>query len=228
MLLSFLNRIKRARSQKRKNCCAQTHHALAWHQHWTSENVGVHLVQNSVLLRNTAGIDHTLDRHSMFCHTIQNHASMERGALDGGKQFIPSGTPTADSPASIPVRPGWTLPCTTPHTPGTRFVEAVIPMMQVEVPTTFTTSSVRHPATIASQCASKAPTGIGMSAVSPRRSAHCGDSLPAITSDVAYSPSSFSRIPASSGSSSSGTIPAAIRQDRDSTATCAPLHKHCV
>ena len=35
-------------------------------------------------------------------------------------------------------------------------------MMQVEVPTTLTTSPLRQPAPMASQCASKAPTGIGM------------------------------------------------------------------
>ena len=57
---------------------------------------------------------------------------------------------------------GCTLPCTTPQTPGTRFTDGVIPMMQVDVPTTFTMSSVRQPAPIASQCASKAPTGIGI------------------------------------------------------------------
>ena len=48
---------------------------------------------------------------------------------------------------------------------------AAMAMMQVEVPTTFTTSPTRQPAPIASQCASNAPTGIGMPAFRPRRSA---------------------------------------------------------
>ena len=76
-------------------------------------------------------------------------------------------SPTADSPASIPVRCGCTLPGTTPQTPGTRFGDSVIPMMQVEVPITFTMSSVRQPAPMASQCASNAPTGIGIPGFSP-------------------------------------------------------------
>ena len=42
-----------------------------------------------------------------------------------------------------------------------------IAMMQVEVPTTLTTSPSRHPAPMASQCASNAPTGIGMPARKP-------------------------------------------------------------
>src|SRR5882672_8533109 len=109
-------------------------------------------------------------------------------------------SPTAESPASIPVRSGCTLPCTTPQTPGTRLTDGVIPIMQVEVPTTFTMSSVPQPAPIASQCASNAPTGIGMPAFNPSCSAHRPDSVPAIWSDVAYSPFNFSRTPTSNGS----------------------------
>ena len=44
--------------------------------------------------------------------------------------------------------------------------------MQVEVPTTLTTSPSRTPAPMASQCASKAPTGMGMPARRPSFSAH--------------------------------------------------------
>ena len=61
-------------------------------------------------------------------------------------------------------------------------------------------SSVRHPAPIASQCASNAPTGIGMPGLSPSFSAHSGDNFPASWSEVAYSPCSFSRTPANRGS----------------------------
>src|ERR1039458_9504774 len=109
-------------------------------------------------------------------------------------------SPTAESPASIPVRWGCTLPCTTPHTPGTRFTAGAIPIMQVEVPTTLTTSSVRQPAPIASQCASNAPTGMGMPGLSPSSAAQCAESRPAIWSEVAYSPPSFSRTPDNNGS----------------------------
>src|SRR5205809_1146793 len=73
-------------------------------------------------------------------------------------------------------------------------------MMQVDVPITFTMSSVRQPAPIASQCASNAPTGIGTPAFNPSLSAHLGASVPANWSEVAYSPFSFSRTPANNGS----------------------------
>jgi len=73
-------------------------------------------------------------------------------------------------------------------------------MMHVDVPIPLTLSSVRQPAPIASQCASKAPTGMGMLARSPSCSTQCGDNVPASVSEVAYSPSSFSRTPASRGS----------------------------
>jgi len=109
-------------------------------------------------------------------------------------------SPTAERPASMPVHLGCTLPWTTPQTPGTRRTEGVIPIMQVEVPTTLTMSSLRQPAPIASQCASKAPTGMGMPAFKPSCFAQSADKWPARRSEVAYSPSSFSRTPASNGS----------------------------
>ena len=109
-------------------------------------------------------------------------------------------SPTAERPASIPVRLGCTLPCTTPQTPGTSFTDGVMPIMQVDVPTTLTISSLRQPAPMASQCASKAPTGMGMPAFKPSCSAHSADRCPARWSEVAYSPCSFSRTPVSSGS----------------------------
>ena len=56
--------------------------------------------------------------------------------------------------------------------------------MQVEVPMTLTTSPRRMLAPIASQCASNAPTGMGMPADRPSASAHFGDRCPAILSDV--------------------------------------------
>ena len=109
-------------------------------------------------------------------------------------------SPTAESPASIPVRKGCTLPGTTPQTPGTSFTEGLIPIMHVDVPMTFTISSVRHPAPIASQCASKAPTGMGIPAGSPNFAAQAEQSWPAIWSEVANSPSSWLRTPRNRGS----------------------------
>src|SRR6266581_4728034 len=73
-------------------------------------------------------------------------------------------------------------------------------MMHVEVPTTLTTSPSLAPAPIASQCASNAPTGIGIPARSPSFSAHSADRWPATLSLVRYSPPIFARTPASRGS----------------------------
>src|SRR5271165_7689823 len=73
-------------------------------------------------------------------------------------------------------------------------------MMQVDVPTTFATSLSCVPAPIASQCASNAPTGIGIPARNPNFSAQYGDSVPVILSEVSYCPASFARTPDSSGS----------------------------
>src|ERR1700691_2120829 len=72
--------------------------------------------------------------------------------------------------------------------------------MHVEVPTTFTTSPSRmlHPS--ASQCASNAPTGIGIPARNPSFSAHSGDRCPEILSLVRYSPPILAGIPANTGS----------------------------
>src|SRR5580704_7286077 len=109
-------------------------------------------------------------------------------------------SPTAERPASMPVRWGCTLPCTTPQTPGTKLTDGVMPMMHVEVPTTFTISSVRQPAPMASQCASNAPTGIGIPACNPSFSAQKTESFPAIWSDVTHAPASFSLTPANKGS----------------------------
>src|SRR5207302_2230164 len=104
------------------------------------------------------------------------------------------------SPASIPVYAECTLPGTTPQTPGTSPLSFAIAMMQVDVPTTLTTSPSLQPAPIASQCASNAPTGIGMPALRPISAAHFSESVPATESEARYSPPIFSRIPSSSGS----------------------------
>ena len=50
--------------------------------------------------------------------------------------------------------------------------------MHVEVPITFTTSPSFTPAPIASQCASNAPTGIGMPGRKPSFAAHSSERLP--------------------------------------------------
>ena len=57
---------------------------------------------------------------------------------------------------------------------------SLMAMMQVEVPTTLTTSPSRTPAPMASQCASNAPTGMGMPARNRSLAAHSAESRPAI------------------------------------------------
>ena len=75
-------------------------------------------------------------------------------------------------------------------------------MMQVEVPTTFTTSPSRQPAPIASQCASNAPTGMGIPARRPSFSAHSGAQMPGeMVRSADTRPPSLSRMPSNSGSS---------------------------
>ena len=66
------------------------------------------------------------------------------------------------------------------QTPGIKLTFSATPIMQVEVPTTFTTSPGRTPAPIASQCASNAPTGIGIPGRRPSVAAHDGVKYPAI------------------------------------------------
>src|SRR5579872_210027 len=73
-------------------------------------------------------------------------------------------------------------------------------MMQVDVPITFTTSPSLAPAPIASQWASRAPTGIGMPERRPSFAAQSDDRPPAIWSDAACSLSNFARMPAKRGS----------------------------
>ena len=85
----------------------------------------------------------------------------------------------------MPVKPGCMEPGTTPQTPGMRVGWSPMAMMQVEVPTTLTTSPIRTPAPMASQWASKAPTGMGMPGRSPSLAAHSGERCPAIWSLVA-------------------------------------------
>ena len=80
-------------------------------------------------------------------------------------------SPVAERPASMPMRSG---PGPRHHTAysGNQSGFSPMAMMQVDVPTTFTTSPRRTPAPMASQCASNAPTGIGMPARSPSFAAH--------------------------------------------------------
>ena len=85
-------------------------------------------------------------------------------------------SPVAESPASMPRHSGMdrSLARRRKRRESAPTFRAIA-MMQVDVPTTLTTSPIRTPAPIASQCASNAPTGIGMPARRPSFPAHSGD-----------------------------------------------------
>ena len=101
-------------------------------------------------------------------------------------------------------------------------------MMQVEVPTTLTTSPSRTPAPMASQCASKAPTGMGMPALEaelrrPLGREAAGDlvggGVAAVRAWRARRRAADRRRP--------GTPPAAARPASRSTSTCGPWRRRC-
>ena len=136
--------------------------------------------------------------------------------------------PRRRQPRLNPVNPGCTLPGTTPQTPGTSSVSRAIAMMHVDVPTTFTTSPSLHPAPIASQCASNAPTGIGISAFNPISFAHrslkpTGHRIrrPVLPRQLLPHPIQ-QRVPASTKTPATAAHPTA-----DSTSTYGPSHKRC-
>ena len=112
-------------------------------------------------------------------------------------------SPVAERPASMPVNCGMDAAGNDAADAGDRAaVSFAMAMMQVEVPTTLTTSPSRQPAPMASQWASNAPTGMGMPARRPSLVGPlCGERWPARWSEVRYSPPSFSRMPSKSGSS---------------------------
>ena len=92
--------------------------------------------------------------------------------------------------------------CTTPQTPGiSREAAPQMAMMQVEVPTTFTTSPAPHARAdgVPMRVEGARPES-GCRREAQACSAQSGVRWPAIWSDVAYVPSSFSRTPARSGS----------------------------
>ena len=137
-------------------------------------------------------------------------------------------SPMAESPASMPVKRGWTLPGTTPQTPGMSSVFAAMAMMQVEVPTTLTTSPSRQPAPMASQWASKAPTGMGMPA---RRPSCVGPSLARGAGDgvggLVIAAELFADAVEEGIEFGEERPAAADRPSADSTSICGPWRRRC-
>ena len=88
LILRFFNGLESARGQKCKNRRAQAGNALGWNQHWPSQYVRIHAIQDFVFLRNSAGVYHALHAHTIAGHAIEYHARVQRGAFDGRKQFI--------------------------------------------------------------------------------------------------------------------------------------------
>ena len=81
-----------ARSEKRENRGTQTGHAFARNQDRSSQDIRIDSIQHIILLRNTAGIDYSLDVNSMTGHAVQNHSSMKSGSFNSGEQLVLRGT----------------------------------------------------------------------------------------------------------------------------------------
>ena len=116
-------------------------------------------------------------------------------------------------------------PATTPHTPGISCVLSLIAMMQVEVPTTFTTSPVRAPAPMASQCASNAPTGMGIPCFNPNFFAHSALRYPRSCRWSGIVPPALREHLLREGRPKRGIPQKAILRALRSTAICDPLRR---
>ena len=92
LLLRLLDCLKDARSEKRENRGTQTGHAFARNQDRSSQDIRIDSIQHIILLRNTAGIDYSLDVNSMTGHAVQNHSSMKSGSFNSGEQLVLRGT----------------------------------------------------------------------------------------------------------------------------------------
>ena len=87
-ILGLFDGSERAGCQKRKNGRTEADDALAGDENRPTQNVGINLVQNIVLLWNATGVDYSLDFHAVLGHAIQNDSCVKSGAFDGREEFI--------------------------------------------------------------------------------------------------------------------------------------------
>src|SRR5450631_4181563 len=74
--------------QKRKDGGSKSGYLTAGNQHRFSQNVGIYLVENRIVLRNAPTIDDAMRWHAILAQAIENDPSVKRGPFDSGKQFI--------------------------------------------------------------------------------------------------------------------------------------------
>src|SRR3954447_15158841 len=102
--LSILNTPEGICCQEGENCGADTDNILAWYKHLPPEDIGVHLVKDSVLRRDAASIDDPFDSDTVLGHPVEDYPGMERRTLDRGEQFVLSRAqqiPTQSNPAQV-------------------------------------------------------------------------------------------------------------------------------
>src|SRR6266567_943705 len=88
LVLRFFDRLESARGEERKDRRTQAGHAFRRNQYRPAEHVGVHAIQNFVLLRYPTGIDYALNMDSVAFHAVEDYARMEGGALNRREQFV--------------------------------------------------------------------------------------------------------------------------------------------
>ena len=104
-----------------------------------------------------------------------------------------------------------------------QLASCAIAMTHVDVPTTFTTSPSRMLEPIASQCASNAPTGIGIPARNPSFSAHSALDVRRFVAGQILAAHLRAHALQQWIDRDQKAPPAAIRPTWDSTSTCGPL-----
>ena len=87
-VLGFVDGFEGARRDKSENRGSEADHALIGNEHGTTENIGIDLIQDIVLLGNASRVNYTLYVHTVPGHPVKDDASVKRGPFDGGKEFV--------------------------------------------------------------------------------------------------------------------------------------------
>ena len=87
-VLRIFDRLECARGEECKDCGTEANHTFTRNQHRSSQNVGINLVQDVILLRNAARINNAFDVYAMSGHAVEDHARVERSAFNRGKQLV--------------------------------------------------------------------------------------------------------------------------------------------
>src|SRR5579863_6749161 len=82
LVLRFFDVFEGSSSEECEDGGTQAGHTLRGNQHRTAEDVGIHAIQDLILLRNPSGVDHPLHLNSAAFHAFEDYAGVKRGALD--------------------------------------------------------------------------------------------------------------------------------------------------